>query len=257
MAVHLWQKHFNTSWECSEELPQQQKGGTRNVTLREISTFPPLVISHQCRDGSPPRGGGLHHETVPKYHSVNQLWYLWRLVFSMLFGPIDRSPPGGGGICKGGTLQGGRKASLLLVTVYVTEADDAPRGTMGGQCHNRWCGMSDMCRPIHWHNCTMAVHYNEQQHPVLALDKGGTCERNTRVGTSDAEALAALTVARVVKAAQEPAEPSGLEGRAAGGVRFEATAVKRMRHAEVCTAKRRMPRRRRLVLGPAGRRGYR
>ena len=32
--------------------------------------------------------------------------------------------------------------------------------------------LGHMCRPIHWHSCTMAVHYNEQQHPVLALDKG-------------------------------------------------------------------------------------
>ena len=74
-----------------------------------VVAVPPHGGGGQTRsDGSPWGGGGLHHKTVPYYHSVHQLRRVRRQVFPMLFGPSDRSPPmGGGGLQRGGITKGG------------------------------------------------------------------------------------------------------------------------------------------------------
>ena len=73
--------------------------------------------------------GGLHHKTVPQYHSVNQLRHLVKIFFGafgawyfLCFLGQVTVPPQGGGLQKGGGLQegGGGGSTLLLVFGCVT-----------------------------------------------------------------------------------------------------------------------------------------
>ena len=101
-------------------------GSTANVPLATTSDThrksmlhpPPCNLPPFVRP-VPPQGGDSHEVTVrggggvmappnctivsqrksasaPSATCNNFLWRLWRLVFSMLFGPSDDSPPGGG-----------------------------------------------------------------------------------------------------------------------------------------------------------------
>ena len=76
------------------------------------STPPPCNLPPFVRPVPPLGGGGIAPQnctivsqcksaSAPSASCKNFLWRLWRLVLSMLFGPSDGSPAGGGGDCKG------------------------------------------------------------------------------------------------------------------------------------------------------------
>ena len=86
---NVWTTHFlPLLWPCF--VGENLQPAFTAVTWFTLLPRPSLKSPPFCQAGSPPQegegndhnggGGGLHNKSVQYYHSVNQLWRLWRLV---------------------------------------------------------------------------------------------------------------------------------------------------------------------------------